>query len=103
MSRTWREPWLNNATAHDFHGYVLDAVQVYTSCFARWSVRQCTYNHSLLHITKVRVALAWLGTPSSTSPRCASLGLGWGVQWTLPVPRGKSCLFVSLLNSGVTC
>nr|KAG5708483.1 hypothetical protein BaRGS_026210 [Batillaria attramentaria] len=47
LSRIPRTPQLKNATAEDFHKYVVRGIQMYKDCFVKFSIRQCAYNDTL--------------------------------------------------------
>nr|KAG5709188.1 hypothetical protein BaRGS_028644 [Batillaria attramentaria] len=55
LSRIPRTPEFRKATSLDFHKFVVNGVRMYRECFEKWSIRHCTYNHTLYQDAKVRL------------------------------------------------
>ncbi|KAK7097482.1 hypothetical protein V1264_004454 [Littorina saxatilis] len=55
LSRIPRTSILKDNRPDDFHRYVLQGVEAFSQCFAKWSVRHCVYNTSLHQSVTLRL------------------------------------------------
>ncbi|KAK7500476.1 hypothetical protein BaRGS_00008383 [Batillaria attramentaria] len=55
LSRIPRTPELRKDTSKDFHRYVVRAIHHYKKCFSTWSIRHCTYNHTVYQESTIRL------------------------------------------------